>query len=262
MFALIHKPSDFVIAHASSLDAFDASAFEHSVALALASEAPLYTIHTNKGVREAELPEVEPLLGRWRRPDISHHQLRFDHCPVPVGVLLDQLHDISPDLLVVGKRQSALLGDSSSESVSEALSRNIRNPTLVLPHGRRGLVNASNGAITLKRVLIPVEEEDAFHPAMEAIQHILNRISVDRPELVLLHVGRRPLPCFAQAKVPTVTREGVLEDVVREVAREYDVDLIAMSTNGHDSLLDMRHGSRTEHVLRSSEKPVLVVPYQ
>ena len=43
------------------------------------------------GDASVELPEVEPLLGRWRRPDISPHQLRFDHCPDPVGVLLDQL---------------------------------------------------------------------------------------------------------------------------------------------------------------------------
>ena len=252
---------DFVIAYASSLDAFDAVAFEHSVALASESNAQLFTIHTHPGKLDAFIPEATLLLSQWDRPNLIHNKLRIDNCDAPVSELIQQLRRIEPDLLIVGKRQGALSGDAIETSVSEALSRNLRNPTLVLPHGQRGFVNTMNGKVRLRRVLIPVEHEDAFHPAMEAFQRILNRISANKPELILVHAGDTPPACFEDAKVTTVTREGTLEQVVLEVAQEQNVDLIAMSTHGHDSLSDMRRGSRTERVLRSSQRPVLVVPF-
>jgi nucleotide-binding universal stress UspA family protein len=41
---------------------------------------------------------------------------------------------------------------------------------------------------------------------------------------------------------------------------EYDVDLIAMMTKGHNGFLDSLIGSITERVLRGARCPVLAIP--
>ena len=43
-------------------------------------------------------------------------------------------------------------------------------------------------------------------------------------------------------------------------ANEHQVDLIAMATRGHDSVLDSVFGSRTERVIHRAPVPVLAVP--
>jgi nucleotide-binding universal stress UspA family protein len=52
-------------------------------------------------------------------------------------------------------------------------------------------------------------------------------------------------------------------DVVQEIlalARERAIDLLVMTTQGHDGFLDALRGSTTERVLRGTRCPLLAVP--
>jgi nucleotide-binding universal stress UspA family protein len=52
-------------------------------------------------------------------------------------------------------------------------------------------------------------------------------------------------------------RDGVVVDVILDVAKEMNADLIVMATRGHDGFLDVLRGSTTERVLRGAACPLL-----
>lgn len=49
-------------------------------------------------------------------------------------------------------------------------------------------------------------------------------------------------------------------DVIIGMGADFDVDLIVMTTEGHNSMLDMMRGSTMERVLRSARCPLLALP--
>ena len=51
----------------------------------------------------------------------------------------------------------------------------------------------------------------------------------------------------------------VIENIV-EAARDHEVDLIVMSTDGRNSFLDGLRGSHSERVLRHGAAPLLTIP--
>ena len=57
-----------------------------------------------------------------------------------------------------------------------------------------------------------------------------------------------------------VLRDGAPPEVIVKIAREKDVDLIVMGTNGRNSLSDYIIGSTTQKVIEQSKCPVLVMP--
>lgn len=56
------------------------------------------------------------------------------------------------------------------------------------------------------------------------------------------------------------SRRGNVVNEILGAARDWDADLIAMSTAGHQGFLDALRGSTSERVLRQAPCPVLVVP--
>ena len=55
-------------------------------------------------------------------------------------------------------------------------------------------------------------------------------------------------------------RDGKAHDTIVKIAKEKDVDLIIMGTNGRDSLTDIIIGTTAQKVIASSICPVLVMP--
>jgi len=80
--------------------------------------------------------------------------------------------------------------------------------------------------------------------------------SEDHPEELALMLPEG----IPSATIELVVREGAAKDVILEVAEELGVDVIAMASRGHDSLLDIVRGSLTERVMRSAKCPVLTIP--
>lgn len=60
-------------------------------------------------------------------------------------------------------------------------------------------------------------------------------------------------------RVSTVMKEGIVAEVIIELAREAGVDLIAMSTHGRTGWSRVVFGSIAEQVLRGAGKPVLLI---
>jgi nucleotide-binding universal stress UspA family protein len=57
-----------------------------------------------------------------------------------------------------------------------------------------------------------------------------------------------------------MTCHGNVVDVILGMGADFDVDLIVMTTEGHNSLLDMVRGSTMELVLRGARCPLLALP--
>ena len=82
----------------------------------------------------------------------------------------------------------------------------------------------------------------------------------------MLHVGENgPLPDIVTPEVAgwtwhKLTKQGHVIEAILETARQADVDLIVMSTDGRSGFLDALRGSHSERVLRHAPCPLLAIP--
>ena len=132
--------------------------------------------------------------------------------------------------------------------------------------------------MSYERVLLPVSGKHSGERALKALSQARK---LDPREIILLHavapsVGS-PMPNLTSDKQDvTVKAEALLAPLAAELdhavilhglpvetivktAREMDAEAIVMFSDGHDDLADKLFGSITEHVLRSTPLPVLVV---
>ena len=63
----------------------------------------------------------------------------------------------------------------------------------------------------------------------------------------------------AGVKVQTIILDGEASEGICQAAAETDADLIVMGTHGHSQVRHFLLGSVTERVIRSSDRPVLLV---
>ena len=61
-------------------------------------------------------------------------------------------------------------------------------------------------------------------------------------------------------EIDYVLKEGTPSKTIYEYARQKDMDLIVMATDGRDSLMDVVKGTVSEHVINHAHCPVLIVP--
>jgi nucleotide-binding universal stress UspA family protein len=87
----------------------------------------------------------------------------------------------------------------------------------------------------------------------------------DPVEIVVLHVGeggRAPaidLPEAPNCTWKTESREGEVVEQILPAAEEYESDLIIMTTEGRDGILDALRGGVTQQVVRGAHCPLLAV---
>lgn len=65
---------------------------------------------------------------------------------------------------------------------------------------------------------------------------------------------------FKNYKVWTFVEEGKPYEVILNVAKEWDADIIVLGTHGRIGLSHLIMGSVAEKVIRHSEKPVFIIP--
>lgn len=138
--------------------------------------------------------------------------------------------------------------------------------------------------MSYERVLLPVSGKHSGERALKALSQARK---LDPREIILLHavapsVGS-PMPNLTSDKQDvtvkaeallaplaaeldhagiahqTVILHGLPVETIVKTAREMDTEAIVMFSDGHDDLADKLFGSITEHVLRSTPLPVLVV---
>jgi nucleotide-binding universal stress UspA family protein len=129
-----------------------------------------------------------------------------------------------------------------------------------------GFVSAETGAVTLRRILVPIDRVPAPRPAVEALAALLDGVRCAEASIVLLHVGEEgavpavETPLRDGWRWERTLRKGEPVDAILEAAAGMDADLIVMTTQGHHGLADALRGSTTERVIRRSRCPVLAVP--
>lgn len=255
-----------VVVHPTDLLPESDVAFTHAVALAAHAGGELIALHANpKG--DARAPKPERLLQQWGVKE--HLRYRFvvhSCCDDPVDTALDALRTTPADLLVVGTHQRHGLERVLKDSFSESLAIETSIPTLFVPIGEPGMVDARSGAITIRRVLIPVGGGLDLSRAVEHAARLAEVSGDPNVEFYVLHIGRDPFPHvdIPQSEpgwqVHEVSRDGDLHTEIVNACRELSIDLVVMATQGHSSVLDFFRGSNTERVIRSVALPVLSVP--
>jgi nucleotide-binding universal stress UspA family protein len=150
--------------------------------------------------------------------------------------------------------------------VAEPLARRSRAMTLFVPGHGKGFIAPANGAVTLRRILIPVDHRPDAQAAVEEAYFLAARLGCVDVELKLLHVGtERGMPTLYLPHHPGWKwhHRLVPGDAIERILKEdldWSPDLIVMATQGHLDFLDALRGSTTERVLRGAHCPVLAVP--
>jgi nucleotide-binding universal stress UspA family protein len=269
-----------LILHLTDLGRASESAFRHALRIALAERASLRLVHVHRHDREAAapidaFPRVRETLARWgmlpaHAPasavaeqldlHVSKAEVSAARPESGVEMLVDRA---APDLIVLGTREQAVKDALRQGSFAEALARHVHTPALIVPSGAPGFVGEADGAVSLKRILVPVTRLPDPGLALTIVARLVNALQADA-RLTLLHVGsERESP---RLKLPEGHRydrmvsEGPVVEAIVKAAEDTAADLIVMATLGHNSLPDDLYGDTTEQVLRRVHRPLLAVP--
>ncbi len=267
--------------HPSDFSEGSESAFAHALAIALVRQAELSLLHAGSdylGEDEwRKFPPVRRTLERWGLlEEGSARSAVFDELQVlvqkvnlqtgrPLSAILEWLDRHPTDLIVLATEGREGLPRWIRPSLAERLARRAETMTLFVPEGARGFVAAETGETSLRRILVPIDHDPAPAPALlfaSRAAHALGDVMV-AVDLLYVGEGHAPEPELPEAprcRFEMLRREGDVVDAIVACAEERGADLVAMTTQGHDGILDALRGSVTEQVLRRVPCPLLAVP--
>jgi len=270
----IFHPSDFSMA--------SETAFCHALAIALGPATRLKLLHAGKEQPSEQVwtafPPVRSTLERWgfleewspRSAVFEELALRVEKVVLqtgkPLEAMLEYLAKKPTDLIVLGTRGLDGLPRFMEGSVSEPLARRSKTMTLFVRGGARGFVSLSDGKLSMRRILVPVDHQPNPYAAVFFATRAAGMVPDETTEITLLNVGSSDnVPAIDLPEGPgwswrTLSRKGDVAEEILAVAEETSADLIAMVTEGHRGILDALRGSTTEQVVRRAPCPVLAVP--
>jgi nucleotide-binding universal stress UspA family protein len=272
------------IVHPSDFSQSSRVAFCHALKIAIESGAELEIVHVQrhrigheKDVHWSDFPGIRATLERWkilpagaRVDEVAKTGLRVRkilHAESdPLDALARYCEKHPPDLLVLATGQREGLSRWIHKAVAEPLARRSRAMTLFVPAQGRGFVSPANGAVALRRILIPVDHRPHAQAALEEAFFFASGFVRRGVIFKLLHVGtddgmpslylpHRPGWAWEERLVPGDPVERILKE-----AADWSPDLIVMATQGHLDFLDALRGSTAEQVLRGAPCAVLAVP--
>jgi nucleotide-binding universal stress UspA family protein len=257
-------------------------AFAHALRMALSGRTKMYVLHAGPEASEepdwSMFPAVRQTLADWGLleqgsspravfDDLGVRLAKFRvHDSDAVRAILRFLDEHPSDIIVLATHGREGLPRWLHGSIAEPVARDAHTDTLFIPQGARGFVAPENGAVTLRRILVPVDRRPWPGHALNAASQ-MGRLLADGPvALEVLYVGAAadmPSLQIDQASWATVERTIRSGDVVAQIlaaAEQGAADLIVMATAGHQGFLDAIRGSTTERVLRQAPCPLLAVP--
>lgn len=257
-------------------------AFVHALALTVAFRSRLTLLHVETEEPEPTgsrgFPRVSERLERWgvlpegSSPTAVFTELGLDvknvDVPAPNALegILRYVEDHGIDCIVLTTHARGGLPAWIRGSVSGSLTRMAGRITLVVPQEARAFVEPETGALSLRRILIPVREHPKPGVAITTATGLVSGFELEPVELELLHVGEAAempairLPSREGWSWRRTVRSGKPSAEIVALADEGGADLIVMATRGRESLFDGLLGSTIERVLRGSPCPVLAVP--
>ncbi len=266
--------------HPSDFTAASETAFAHALALALIHRTEFTILHTGDALTDwREFPAVRMTLERWGvlEPG-SPRSAVFEQLAVrvkkvtlksrsPLAAILHYLDHHPTDLIVLATGGRTGLPRWLQPSVAERIAQRSGTRTLFVPDRSRGFVSQQDGTLAIRRILVPVDHRPSPVPAIEFTARMAGALGTP-VEVILVHVGAAmPLPDTLLPQIPggrwrQEHRQGAVVDGLIRAARHHLVDLIAMTTAGHEGILDALRGSVTQQVLRHAPCPLLAIPEQ
>ena len=268
------------ILHPTDFSRGSDAAFAHAVRIAVAFESVLHLLHVgtlDEQTDWADFPGVRETLTRWGLlPPGAHHRdlsllglhvrkaQKLSDDPAEAISRFVMVHEA--DLMVVSTHQRQGLSRLLHPGLAEAIARTSGTRTLFVPRRVPGFVHAESGAISLKHILIPADQDPRPQRAIEAAADLVRTLGVGPGTITVLHVGsEEDLPRIPKPEIPGwavefVTVTGDVVDTILEVSDEREADLIVMGTRGRHGFLDAIRGTTTERVLRGAKCPLLTVP--
>ena len=202
--------------------------------------------------------------------------------------IVEQIGATQADLLVLGTHGRSGFQRLFLGSVSEKVIRTTTCPTLIVPP--RATDVAPDAPVQFQRILCPIDFSDN---SLAALEYAINLAEEADAQLTLLHVTEMPVVLMQEPSVVDVElskgREAAADDArrklhalipeqahtyctvdtavvegraYREILRqavERKTDLIVMGVHGRGALDLLVFGSTTNHVVRASRCPVLIV---
>jgi nucleotide-binding universal stress UspA family protein len=272
------------IVHPSDFSRASLIAFGHALKIALRSKAELEIVHvephrigSDKDVHWSAFPGVRATLARWQVlpadaavDEVAKLGVRIKKIlnseGDPLAAMIDYCEQHPPDLLVLATHQREGLDRWLHKPVAEPLARRSRALTLFVPTHGQGFVSPANGAVTLSRILIPVDHTPKAQAAVEEAFFLAQGLDCHQVHFRLLHVGTaKGMPTLFLPHHPSYQWEQCLlngdpVEVILGEAALWSPDLIVFTTQGHTDFLDALRGSTTERVLRGANCAVLAVP--
>jgi nucleotide-binding universal stress UspA family protein len=183
----------------------------------------------------------------------------------PADVILEYAREIACDLIAVAATHSVSGGDTRPGKVTAAIYRAAACPVLLIRKPIKSL--PSMGKHLVRKILVPLDGSELGEAALPLVRDLAGVMDA---ELVLFRVDEAPVALQYlnglkdnlnnhNMKVSVAITEGSPGIRITEYAGTNDVDLIAMSTHGRSGLGRLVHGSVTDKVLRTGDKPVMVV---
>jgi nucleotide-binding universal stress UspA family protein len=255
------------------------SAFAHGVQIAAKARGRFTVLHVDDDdeAHWSDMPGVRDMLIKWGTIKGYEDQGGMEAIGLgvkkviakgedPAGVTLSYMEDHPMDLVVLGTHQDQGWKRWTRTQVAEPIARESAQNALFIPASAKGFISPDTGEVHLNRVLIPVAAVPNARDAVEALVELVRILGVEPPTVILLHISdghRSPARDLRFPEGWDVTMLDVQGEVVSKIlegATEYRIDLLVMTTKGHDGFLDMLRGSRTEQVLREADFAVLAVP--
>jgi nucleotide-binding universal stress UspA family protein len=275
---------NFVIFHPSDFSAASEVAFGHALKIALQSKAKLDIMHVETHLSSQkpywiDFPAVRTTLTRWgilpegvRRDEVSKAGLRVRKILTsgadPVETMMRHFRRFPPDLVVLATHQREGVERWLHGAVAEPLARRSGAMTLFVPRSGRGFVSVKDGAVALKKILVPMDHDPHPQTALSKALLLARGLGCVAGEFRLVHVGppgTAPVvnpPHWSGWSYDIVVRQGNVVDEILRTEHEWHPDLMVLATQGHLDFVDALRGSTTERVLRGAQCPVLAVPAQ
>lgn len=268
------------ILHPSDFSEDSHTGLVHAVKLAVAAQGELSIMHVDPDVPRADFedfPQVRPLLERWGL--LPHGSPREQVADLGIAIkktrtvaknrtegILQYLAKHPADLLVMSTNQHEGLARWQHESVAEPVARGSQMATLFVPAQVEGFVEKDSGQPKLRRVLVPVSAEYSPQLAIDMTAQLASAMGCDNLTVIVVQVGDdRTLhslryPMKTGWLWHTMACQGNVVEVILAMGKDFDVDLIVMTTSKQHTLLDLMRGSTTERVLGGARCPLLALP--
>jgi nucleotide-binding universal stress UspA family protein len=275
---VIEQPFVNSILHPSDFTVASENAFAHALALSLIRQTKLTILHAgNSKDSWTRFPAVRQTLERWgyleknssRSAVFEELKVRVEKITLesgkPLKAVLNFLKSHPRDLIVLSTERDVGPPKWIRPTEAEQIAHRSKTLTLFIPGTEGGFVSMENGNFYLKRILVPLDHHPSPLPAIEYAARAAALVR-NNVEVILFYAGElAKMPAITPPENPVCSwrKANQAGEVVTEIinaAQKYSVDLIVMSTAGHDGFLDALRGSVTEQVLRRVPCPLLAVP--